>query len=537
MNAATNGEERTTMRSSNPCSTSPTPRGALRVTGQLALSLALTGVTLAVPTTAQAADGYYGMNSNGNCGTNSFSDLHPIRDQILNRSTSWLNKVNYSQSRCYRNSFGGYRTDCSGYVSLAWGLQSTTWWTGNMSARFKYLNRLEDLRPGDALWRHDSVQHHIALFVRWEGNSLVMREEYQTGTNTSERRWTRSKAADFKPVRYIHVAEDGGVDLNNPADGTLLRDVSDGSIYVIAGRAKFGFTSMAELTASGYGTNFVNVDHSVITRLPDVPGDGASVRDTNDGSIYVIAGGAKFGLANWDEVVDAKAERYVNLPHRFMANFGTEPTNGTLLHNSADGTVTVVAGGAAFDFNSPEELTASGYSWSQVTVPRRYLDALGDVPHDGTLLRDPANGTMVVMAGGAAVPFRSPEEVLESGYDWSQVNIPSRHMATLATQPRDRTLLRNLGDGSIYVVAGGAAFGFADWAEFTRSGYTAETWVHVPTAYVTGMPAATAGTLVRNTISTQVWSLSDGKRTPVSPPAGANVTMVGDQALAAIPVA
>lgn len=48
----------------------------------------------------------------------------PIRrSEIIDRAESWLRpSVAYSQTRFHHTEHGVYRTDCSGYVSMAWGL-------------------------------------------------------------------------------------------------------------------------------------------------------------------------------------------------------------------------------------------------------------------------------------------------------------------------------------------------------------------------------------------------------------------------------
>src|SRR2546430_2881104 len=52
-------------------------------------------------------------------------DLGPriSRYQIIERARSWLwPAVAYSQKAFHQNMYGCYRADCSGYVSMAWGL-------------------------------------------------------------------------------------------------------------------------------------------------------------------------------------------------------------------------------------------------------------------------------------------------------------------------------------------------------------------------------------------------------------------------------
>lgn len=90
------------------------------------------------------------------------------RRGMIERAMNWVdNRVMYSQTPQSR--WGGYRTDCSGLVSMAWGLPApgnTTHsfaggpWDNGRSHRIDW----SDLEPGDAL---NNPQHHIMLFAGW----------------------------------------------------------------------------------------------------------------------------------------------------------------------------------------------------------------------------------------------------------------------------------------------------------------------------------------------------------------------------------
>src|SRR5262245_61994025 len=102
---------------------------------------------------------------------NNGADKSMTRSQALTRAQSWLSVgIPYSQSRCYRNEYGDYRTDCSGFVSMAWGVggSGSDHWTGNFLEISHEIARA-DLQPGDALLRHEGNPDvdHVALFVRW----------------------------------------------------------------------------------------------------------------------------------------------------------------------------------------------------------------------------------------------------------------------------------------------------------------------------------------------------------------------------------
>src|SRR4051794_6689119 len=106
--------------------------GPRRATTWLLLfaALALCGALLGAAQPSAAADGYHPVP----CATNPGPNQSLTRQQIQQRASTWLNLVTYSQSRCYTNANGDYRTDCSGYVAMSWGLSGPGeyWYTGNI---------------------------------------------------------------------------------------------------------------------------------------------------------------------------------------------------------------------------------------------------------------------------------------------------------------------------------------------------------------------------------------------------------------------
>ncbi|GLW10195.1 hypothetical protein Misp01_53240, partial [Microtetraspora sp. NBRC 13810] len=105
------------------------------------------------------------------------------------------------------------------------------------------------------------------------------------------------------PDRYQPQAADAQLIVNEiwplvstPVDGRLYRE-PDGTIAVIVGGAPVRFSSMAELTASGYGSAAISgVPAGWLGRLPQVPRDGSFLRNAGNGGIFVVVGGAKYGL-------------------------------------------------------------------------------------------------------------------------------------------------------------------------------------------------------------------------------------------------
>lgn len=123
-----------------------------------------------------------------------------VRSDIMTRGRSWIDeRVPYDQSSTHKNRYGTYRTDCSGYVSMAWALDQsrTTWTLWDVTKQIPS----GDLQPGDALLKDSGGTDHVALFVRWAGQGRpVVWEEYTSGRPAEERTWESLRG--FTPVRY-----------------------------------------------------------------------------------------------------------------------------------------------------------------------------------------------------------------------------------------------------------------------------------------------------------------------------------------------
>ncbi|OLR91398.1 NlpC/P60 family protein [Actinokineospora bangkokensis] len=97
------------------------------------------------------------------------------RGEVIERAESWLRpSVRHSHTRYHHNEYGIYRTDCSGYVSMAWGLP------GIPPDRRGGLDAVglagvstpvakSDLLAGDALLCVGDADHppHITVFHEW----------------------------------------------------------------------------------------------------------------------------------------------------------------------------------------------------------------------------------------------------------------------------------------------------------------------------------------------------------------------------------
>lgn len=80
----------------------------------------------------------------------------------IERARTWTDEgVPYSQTA----SKDGYRTDCSGFVSMAWDLPEnlTTWRIPLVAHEITK----DELRPGDVLLDWTSEDKHVVIFERW----------------------------------------------------------------------------------------------------------------------------------------------------------------------------------------------------------------------------------------------------------------------------------------------------------------------------------------------------------------------------------
>ena len=97
--------------------------------------------------------------------------------EVFVRAQRWLTAwsggpVPYLSSGNTRDWFEGYRRDCSGYVSMALGLDGPGLNTTGLAARSAVIPKT-DLRPGDLLVNPSpELRGHVVLFERWADGSM-----------------------------------------------------------------------------------------------------------------------------------------------------------------------------------------------------------------------------------------------------------------------------------------------------------------------------------------------------------------------------
>lgn len=137
------------------------------------------------------------------------------RDSVLSRAQSWAdNPVKYSQSTYHL----GYRTDCSGYVSMCWATR-TSWSTSTFHA-VTHRIKVSQLKPGDGMLKRG---YHIRLFYGWADDAHTTYIAYESGYGKVAAVRLHSLASDlsygYVPVRYDRISD-------SPASTNVLRNRS-----------------------------------------------------------------------------------------------------------------------------------------------------------------------------------------------------------------------------------------------------------------------------------------------------------------------
>jgi len=196
--------------------------------------------------------------------------LPPItRDEILRRSLSWIDDgVWYSQSSYHTNPNGRYRQDCSGYVSMCWAA-GTSYTTATILAVASKLGSRSDLLPGDALLYRSGGRGHIVLFVKRDGNSLVVREMAKPGTRCRERKMTSGEASRYTPIRRHNIAETPsgmvGNDVVAGGGGLVYLIAADGTLRwykhlgMADGQPSWANQGQPKIVGSGWRQQFTKV--------------------------------------------------------------------------------------------------------------------------------------------------------------------------------------------------------------------------------------------------------------------------------------
>jgi hypothetical protein len=229
--------------------------------------------------------------------------------EILQRARSWTEAgVGYQAGGTYTNQYGTYRTDCSGFVSMALGLQ-TSYTTGTLE-NVSYPIAKDGLEPGDIINNPaDGPAGHVVLFAGWADESRTSYYAYEespsSGAHLSEIPYPYWPGyGTFTPRRYVGTTSTSAPPITIPEPSTPQPNVSapvldgvfvryDGQVYRIAGGAAIAVTSwkpfggprqVRRLTKTEFETLSATPENGTYLRTPRPPFGRSET--------YVIAGGA-----------------------------------------------------------------------------------------------------------------------------------------------------------------------------------------------------------------------------------------------------
>jgi hypothetical protein len=131
------------------------------------------------------------------------------RKAIVNRGFTWWDaKVPYSQSKYHK----GYRTDCSGFVSMAWQT-GTSYTTANFidggGKSFVLKGGFGALAPGDAVVRHSGGSNgHVVLFLGWNDKAKKSACVLEQASTASDMQFGKRTVASLKSGGYKAIRSD-----------------------------------------------------------------------------------------------------------------------------------------------------------------------------------------------------------------------------------------------------------------------------------------------------------------------------------------
>lgn len=141
-------------------------------------------------------------------------EMGPDRRQVIERGLEWFGEgIMYNAVGTEPKT--GYRTDCSGFVSMAWSIEpkpgrSTAWFPPRMAnSSYARVIGIDELAPGDAVNRicpncKPSDKGHIMLFAGWatpDHNELYFLHHSAPGKPILLKRMGRKVFDTFVPIR------------------------------------------------------------------------------------------------------------------------------------------------------------------------------------------------------------------------------------------------------------------------------------------------------------------------------------------------
>ncbi|MFD0684221.1 hypothetical protein [Actinomadura fibrosa] len=134
------------------------------------------------------------------------------RAQVIANAKTWhphtSKRVPYSQNKTH----GGYRTDCSGYASMALRLPKPGPNTvGLASSKYSKRIKLSQLQKGDLIIDAigSNTTRHVVIFEKWANSKHTSYWAYEQrggyGTDHRTRTYGLSSGSQYKPYRPLNI--------------------------------------------------------------------------------------------------------------------------------------------------------------------------------------------------------------------------------------------------------------------------------------------------------------------------------------------
>lgn len=129
-----------------------------------------------------------------------------------------------------------------------------------------------------------------------------------------------------------------------------------------------------------------------------------------------------------------------------------------LVKEASSGAIYLLEGGARFFFPDTTTLQRMGYQESDaLSAPDGFLDLVGLMPRDGSLLSEEDRPEVYVVYGGARFWVPSGEAFEAMGFDWGAVRrVPVGGFAQIPFIPAPYTRFREMSDSDEWVIVAGA---------------------------------------------------------------------------------
>jgi len=251
------------------------------------------------------------------------------------------------------------------------------------------------------------------------------------------------------------------------ANGTLVSDESSDSVYVAAGGALFGFINPADVTGAGYPAGFgtLALTPGQIGGLPADPANGTLLKDASTGTVYSIACGQKTPSGTSQGSVTVPSHDLADIPDAAPAacpglfywqapggSFSTAANQVSALpgmatsptavgHNNGDHAAhafSVDPDGHLWDSFTSDALSGNSFTVTDISS-QTGATVLAAAPVGALYLggNNPSTQVFALSPSGALLSFTTLGDGQASGNTWQVFNLSSfsNSSAILATNP------------------------------------------------------------------------------------------------------